>query len=343
VRVLDVATTRKVLAAILIAGICGLLLFGVAAAWRYRRGLYPPLRRRLVSWDLADILICFVIVHLVPSVVFQVLKVSGFFQWWYGATPNLKDHILLVRCMNWASCLGLPFALLAVLSWLAMRGTRPWQIGLSPWRLGRSVAAAAVSGWMVIPAVFLIHQAAEWFDILVLKADPTKQDKHPLLELMTSQLASADWILVVLVALVKAPLEEELIFRGLLLPWLAERWWSAPIVWSVSLLVAAELGPGLAPVIFSGVVGLPLLLVCIRKDILPGPFLAVFGSSLLFAVAHSNVWPTPIPLFFLGFGLGYLMQRTRSLYAPITLHSLFNSVSTILILTGLAERMQKGF
>jgi membrane protease YdiL (CAAX protease family) len=92
------------------------------------------------------------------------------------------------------------------------------------------------------------------------------------------------------------------------------------------------------PVSFSGVIGLPLLLVCWRKDILPTPFLAIFGSSLLFAVAHSNVWPTPIPLFFLGFGLGYLMQRTRSLVAPITLHALFNSVSTILMLSGLADK-----
>jgi len=341
--VLDVATTRGVLAATLFAGLSTVLVGGAVVAWRHRHDFYPQPRRRLVSWDLSDILICFVIVHLVPSLVFQILKVSGFFHWQYGATPSLEDRILLARCMNWASCLGLPFALVAVLSWLAMRGTQPWQIGLSTWRLGRSVAAAGVTGWMLVPAVFLIHQAAVWFDILVLKTDPAKQDKHPLLELMTGQLGSVEWLLVVFVAVIKAPLEEELIFRGLLLPWLAERWWSAPIVWSVSLLVAAWLGPGLAPVIFSGVAGLPLLLVCIRKDILPSPFLAVFGSSLLFAVAHSNVWPTPIPLFLLGCGLGYLMQRTRSLFAPITLHALFNSVTTIAILTGLADQLQKRF
>jgi membrane protease YdiL (CAAX protease family) len=338
VRVLDVVTTRKVLAATITAGMVTVLILGAMVAWRHRHGLFPPPRRRLVSWDLADILIAFVIVQLVPALVFQILKLSGFFYWWYGASPSLDDRALVMRCTNWSYCLGLPVAILAVLGWLALRGARPWQIGLTTWRFGRSVAAATLTWWMLVPAVFLIHIASLWFDITVLKTDPSKQDKHPLQELMMSQLGSVEWVLIVFVALVKAPLEEELIFRGLLLPWLAERWWSPPIVWCAALIVAALLGPGLAPVIFSGVFGLPLLLVCWRKDLLPSHYLAIYGSSLLFAVAHSNVWPTPIPLLFLGCGLGYLMQRTRSLIAPITLHALFNSVSTILMLTGLSDQ-----
>jgi membrane protease YdiL (CAAX protease family) len=59
---------------------------------------------------------------------------------------------------------------------------------------------------------------------------------------------------------------------------------------------------------------------------------AVYGASLLFAAAHSFAWPTPIPLFFLGLLLGWLMYRTESLVAPDVLHALFNGLSCVLLL-----------
>ena len=40
---------------------------------------------------------------------------------------------------------------------------------------------------------------------------------------------------------------------------------------------------------------------------------AIYGTSLLFAAMHSGVWPSPIALFVLGLGLGWLAYRTRSL------------------------------
>jgi membrane protease YdiL (CAAX protease family) len=57
--------------------------------------------------------------------------------------------------------------------------------------------------------------------------------------------------------------------------------------------------------------------------------LAVWSSSALFAAAHSSVWPTPIPLFLLALGLGYLAARTRSWAAGAVTHILFNAVSTV--------------
>ena len=236
--------------------------------------------------------------------------------------------------MLWAYGLGLPWVVAAVMGWLALRGHRPWQYGLTTWRLAQSIAAGALAWCVLTPAVFLINVAVVWLYVVVLKSDP---QRHPLQKL-ASDASSVEWILIAIIAVVKAAVEEELIFRGLLLPWLEERWWSAPLVWCAALIIVAVATTGWLPLVFTGVIGLPLLLVCIRKDMLPTPQLAILGSSLLFAVAHSNVWPTPIPLFFLGCGLGYLMQRTRSLFAPMTLHALFNSVSTILMLTGLSDQ-----
>jgi membrane protease YdiL (CAAX protease family) len=44
-------------------------------------------------------------------------------------------------------------------------------------------------------------------------------------------------------------------------------------------------------------------------------------------MAHVAVWPSPIPLFVLGLGLGVLAEGTRSLVGPIVVHSAFNAVS----------------
>jgi membrane protease YdiL (CAAX protease family) len=61
---------------------------------------------------------------------------------------------------------------------------------------------------------------------------------------------------------------------------------------------------------------------------------AVFATALLFGATHSFAWPTPIALFVLGLGLGYLALYTRSLVAPVAVHSFFNGVSFALLLTG---------
>ena len=58
----------------------------------------------------------------------------------------------------------------------------------------------------------------------------------------------------------------------------------------------------------------------------------IFGTALIFAIFHANVWPTPVPLFALGLALGYLAYRTQSLVAPIVLHGLFNGVTALALL-----------
>lgn len=60
---------------------------------------------------------------------------------------------------------------------------------------------------------------------------------------------------------------------------------------------------------------------------------AVFGTALLFGMLHVGVWPTPIPLFVLGLGLGWLAWRTQSLVGPIVLHALFNAVGSLRFLS----------
>lgn len=57
----------------------------------------------------------------------------------------------------------------------------------------------------------------------------------------------------------------------------------------------------------------------------------IFGSSLLFALAHASHGPDPIPLFLLALGLGYLVQRTGRVWPAIFVHFLLNSWTMILM------------
>ena len=57
--------------------------------------------------------------------------------------------------------------------------------------------------------------------------------------------------------------------------------------------------------------------------------LSVYGSAMLWAMAHSSAWPAPVALFIMGLGLGVLARATNSLIGPIVFHSAFNLVSFI--------------
>jgi membrane protease YdiL (CAAX protease family) len=61
----------------------------------------------------------------------------------------------------------------------------------------------------------------------------------------------------------------------------------------------------------------------------PGAARAIFASSLMFAAAHANAWPAPIPLFVLALALGWLAYRTQSIIGCVVVHSLFNSVGML--------------
>jgi membrane protease YdiL (CAAX protease family) len=57
---------------------------------------------------------------------------------------------------------------------------------------------------------------------------------------------------------------------------------------------------------------------------------AIFGSSMLFAVAHP--WPSPVALVPLGLVLGWLAYRTQNLLPGIVLHALFNLVTCLAVI-----------
>jgi membrane protease YdiL (CAAX protease family) len=143
--------------------------------------------------------------------------------------------------------------------------------------------------------------------------------------------------LFIVQAAICAPLLEETLFRGALIPWLLRKRWRAGLVMVLALVFAIaesassrQAGPaGFALVLLGGGVVLRAKVRSHWRTVA-----AIYASATLFAVVHSSVWPTPIPLFVLGLGLGWLAVRTRSILAVTILHGLFNLVSVLFVLRG---------
>jgi membrane protease YdiL (CAAX protease family) len=228
------------------------------------------------------------------------------------------------------------------------------------WGTGAAVVLA--------PLVLGLNYGAVWLFKDVLGA-PVHE--HPLAFAGQHGLTGVEWLLLAFAVMVAAPLAEELVFRGALQRLFLELPRGSHVAMGAALVMALARQPAGAAALTGGftvlaanmpalfVVALvPVYLVvwlCCQPprspnpvetsypdveqplDATPGkphPAPAVFATALLFAAVHSFAWPTPIALFVLGLGLGYLALRTRGLVAPIVLHSLFNGASYVLLLAG---------
>lgn len=62
-----------------------------------------------------------------------------------------------------------------------------------------------------------------------------------------------------------------------------------------------------------------------------GAKVSMITTSLVFACAHGNL-PSALPLFLLGLLLVFVYERTRSLWAPIAIHFLFNAATVAMLI-----------
>lgn len=349
---------------------CGLAVAALAApvavvGWRVARRSGEPILPRWrpwrVPWAGFDVFLAFLVLgpFLLPPMTTWVLSGSGFFVWVYGhpfpsgrpvglepsaavagaaaATAAREQVLTLLGIASlWGSVLALPVQLLVIL-W-ARNVLYPRQPSSVRGGIAGRLALAAIAWAVLAVTVHLIHQVVN----LVFAQLGWAPEEHPLARLVRFRPALDQGLLVVS-ACVVAPLLEELYFRGILLPWVLRRRARA---WSVLLAAVALVGalcystnPSPAALTrgpFLFIVGLAvggavLGLSLRRKRLTLG---AIYASAALFAAVHSTVWPTPIPLFVLGLGLGYLAVRTRGVLVPAVVHGLFNAVSALFVLTG---------
>lgn len=221
--------------------------------------------------------------------------------------------------------------------WLLYRWVVAGRSPVSPQTLARDVAFGVVGWFVVTPAVFLVHflasVAADWVGV--------PPDEHGLTTLGAGGSLEARAVFGLAVC-VMTPLAEEILFRGLLVGWAGGRWYRP---WVLLLLAGGFAGltgwggtHGLAPLGFAAALAAGLAALSVirawRSRFPLRTALAVYATAAFFAAAHSAVWPTPVPLFVLGFGLGYLAARSGGVTASTVAHGLFNAVSFVFLLRG---------
>lgn len=354
---------------------------GLVAGIIYRRVRHGPLlpaqQPWSVPWKGPELAIVFAAWFIIlPYLLHLLLNGLGFFQQLYGPdfpqasnpTNNADPHVAEAAHLRglWCQMLAAPIQLLlTVLGFKGLSGATLLQMGIGTKRIGQNYLLGYL-GWLLLtPASFAVFAIAIMFT-------PNPQ-KHPLMEL-GPWAGDRERVLFIVQAALMAPIVEELLFRGLLLPWSVtppdkdttdhdalippeQR----PLVSIALALLAALMFGGLvaeassagpfhlslqafAPVSFVLLLTPPCMLVSLSPRVQrwsgiqsPHAVRGWFATSLLFAAIHSSVWPSPVPLFVLALGLGWLAIRTRSIIPSIVTHMLFNGVAVVYQLMGGAE------
>jgi membrane protease YdiL (CAAX protease family) len=341
--------------------VIGCLMGAGCAIWGFPVPLWPPRRNRLVSWTGTEVLVAFAAVELLIPLVFQLfLHSSGQFQWLYEATggnfePQFggnQDEKLFRHLGLWETFLGFPFKLLLLGILLHVSSDfRPYQLGFTKGRFWQMLTLGCLV-WLVcglscdLLHLFMSHGYALVF--------PQQQEVHAIMKIAQEHPTAAEWVLLFSSAVIIAPFMEEFLFRGLLLRWLNVSRRGTFITLSIALGVAvltrytqmetalrdknwAALMDALAPLLFValvivGIEALTWLKLDSRKII---QWRAILASSLIFAVAHANVWPSPLALFVFAICLAWVATRTQSIIPCIVAHGLFNLVACMELVAGL--------
>jgi len=272
------------------------------------------------GWDWPEILAVYLLGQVLPSGAFYVLLASGVLARIYGAERVQAVPLLpgdATRLGLWCVVLAFPVQLVATfaLLWHTQRVTLG-QLGLPGTAVVRQLREAGLLGLVLIPVVYGIYAGALLLSVR-LGVTPTE---HSFTRLAQEGLSSSEAVLLVLAACVVAPVWEELLFRGLIQPWVIARGWPAQTV-TLALAIGLASLQGPIPAGAAGIAAV-LTLVC------PAKWRGNYAGAVLFAFVHTAAWPSPIPLLVLGLGLGVLAQR-GGLVGPIVLHAVFNGVACV--------------
>jgi membrane protease YdiL (CAAX protease family) len=297
----------------------------------------------LISYPVTIWVVAFVafVYGFFPIVTMQLLLAAGFGPHLTGP-PTSEQMEPLARLNLIAGALAFPMQIASIVFLLPrFAGIRLDQIGLTWRRLSRN-CLWGVDGWQILtPASIALNYAVI---ALYGSQGASNVQEHPLVLLAHQGLTLGELFLFIAAVTMTAPVMEEILFRGALQSWLENRPEAAPFVMLLALLASVPTekntwvaawtqGSGAlvlhcAPFLFVVALNLIYWVVYWTRT---SAWSALFAASTLFAAVHSFAWPSPVPLFLLALGLGWLAQRTRSLAGPIVLHGLFNAVNCALL------------
>lgn len=213
--------------------------------------------------------------------------------------------------------------------WTTLRVTVLGTIAVFVLVLATSALSLQLSLWLGEPAPAIAHEV-----LRVLRLDPT----------------SAAALLLIFGAVVLAPLVEELLFRGMLQTWLLHTGWFnsrwAVILTASVLFAAVHISLMMVPrEAASETTAAPAAqLAQVEADDAEAesaPTDADNGEPAADAEQEAEdeqpeervfAWPAMPGLFVLAVALGYLYERTGSLWPPIIVHALFNAFNVAIVL-----------
>lgn len=215
--------------------------------------------------------------------------------------PTSLDLMATSSLQSWAFLLVLP---LLLRPWTR----RPWgELGFRWEHAGSDAMTGVVAALFFAPIGWLIQFIA---------VNVWEPEQHDLQKMLMEGGGTRVLLLAFVVAVVFAPLAEEILFRGIFQGWL-ERLGRYRI--------------GTEGVEREGVASDDVFSAIETRSSLFSA-MALCVPALIFAAAHAKVWPSPIPLFFMALVLGMLYRRTGGLIAPIAMHATFNALPTVLLI-----------
>jgi membrane protease YdiL (CAAX protease family) len=203
--------------------------------------------------------------------------------------------------------------------------------------LAHDIFIGVVAGSAALAPIYFIMYAL---------STPEMKSGHPLVKMISDREPNLGVMLLAsLVAVVVAPICEEITFRLLLQGWLEKT--EAIAMGAISESSLGGLADDVIPVddaaqaiggpasdvgdesigASAGLVDSIWLSEPPKRGSLGLPYgwMPIVISSVLFGLAHFGYGPEPVPLFFLALLLGYIYNRTHRIVPSIVAHALFNS------------------
>jgi membrane protease YdiL (CAAX protease family) len=302
-----------------------------------------------VRWTGPEIIVAFVLALGCQSLAYLALEGTGWFGWYYGdALRGAPEKLAAQRMGLWVGAVASALQVGAILVWFrSTSGVRPAELGLTTQRLGRNVAAGLLFAVIFAPGAYAI----QWLAIQGMRQLGVEEEAHPFTQMGKGALFPAEWAVLIASAVVLAPVWEELLYRGVVQPWVMSRQpmgGPAALAGALAMALSMRAEPFRAAVDKGGgallvelvpfaclLAMLPVYALANRKSPEWG---GLFASAVLFGWIHARVWPSPLALVWLALGLGWLRWKAGSLAGCVVLHAAFNAIACAMLLASLWGR-----
>lgn len=298
----------------------------VAWTWAIRRfrsgqSLTPQIKPRIVRWGAPStgaVIFAWIFARFLAGDLFLALTSRS------RAIPlSFLDQMTLATLWSCLTVVVVP-TVLAVMSKASLA-----DLGLHHHGIGRQTLRGAVAFLLVAVPIYLINLLCVVLTSLFTQLGAP--NKHPVEKMVRENFGPEVAYLAVLSAVVLAPAAEELVFRGVIQGWLfkAIRNSLRPSPLTLHDVHSVRSFGDDAPLesLAEQSIGDDKQ----QRDDRRAGWMAIVLTSTLFALAHWEQWPAPVALFFLSLALGFVFQRTGSLWSAFILHSLFNGLSTAVL------------